>query len=886
MPRAKDVLVDNDFLRMYYAAQSAAFSGLIRSQDTADDAPKAEPVQPMVAPRPPEAAAPAPCCKPTAVGSADCGRVQVQETRTGSFILSGSVNSDAGLTGTIVTAAPPCCGAGCCKSAVEVTEHKIDPVARVNSPRVIRTRVHLAASLLDEQQFAPPCPSDQGTHAVPTCGGIPQPHVFALGESAQIQLIVLDELASAPCPQPKPATNPLLGTWYRDLGMGVTAVTFTPDEMKLCLTQREGNNTVTITVTTHYTITKDGLVFGAVTGADVDAKLDGKVEAGMELAEMSLMLQELTDRPFSFRTKATSAGLMVSQVKAASGDQIRGQELAALGGLFKFAKDGRVPAPAPMVKASGTGIGLHTEFCSDPPATREPQRMGVDFEFNIKAPVVAPAPRPIYRVEVIEQPILPSFGLGAPSPPVRNASGPPVPIVCNDPTKGLAADAFGQLLQQSGVQMPGGAFVDSLPQPRPIPCYPDRYSTAIAQPVVAPFVPLPTCVTGTTIAKPTHIGTWYRDIGSKRCVVKIEADHLTVTVSEVQDCDGQAVTGNLVFTADYQLGRDGMTAVGLVTSVDAKFDGDVPDDDMKSVMEMVTDLQKALEEKPFAMTFRRYGETLVIGHVRMPEVGDRMEMQPTTYIGGRYKSVGDKPLSPLKAVKPSAPKPALACLPPLPVAPGVFAPPPGVYPPPASATGMNAMPVPYSVYPPPAGATGANAVPAPYSYPLPASATTSDLLPPQAVPCPAPSLPATRPAQPVTVPAPRPEAPPTMPMPQPMTAPAARPECSPTMPMPQPITLGCAPATAPTKLEALGKWYREQTTVRFQLPKLKLETGGSLTLPSGRYLQHYSHDPNTRMQQLLHESEDLRQMNNERRPFRFNDQPSHLTPERIHGGIY
>ena len=452
MPRVKGVPTGTDFFLMYYGKQSAALSSYISSPDTADDAPKAEPVRPMTAPRSIESA-PAPCCKPHAAGSAEDILVKVQEVRTGSFILGGSVNSDAGLTGTIVTDRP-CCGADCCrKSAVAVTEIKLDPVARVNSPRVIRTRVQLAASLLDEQQFAaPPCSSAQTTPpVVSTCGGIPQPQVLTFGESAQIQLVVVDAPAPAPCPLPKAAANPLLGTWYRELGASVIAVTFTPDEMKLCMNSRDGNANATVTVTAHYTVTKDGLVFGAITGADVDAKLDDKGELGMELAEMSLVFQELTDRPFSFRTKMTSAGLMVSQVKAASGDQIRGQEFAALGGMFKFAKDGRVPAPA--VKAVGTVIGFTTEFSSDPaarppamrepqprfgvyteyssdpaagphaPTTREPlQRIGVDF--NITTPVVAPPPRQIYRIEMVEQPILPSFGVTAPPRPVGNAGGP------------------------------------------------------------------------------------------------------------------------------------------------------------------------------------------------------------------------------------------------------------------------------------------------------------------------------------------------------------------------------------------------------------------------------------------------------------------------------
>ena len=60
----------------------------------------------------------------------------------------------------------------------------------------------------------------------------------------------------------------------------------------------------------------------------------------------------------------------------------------------------------------------------------------------------------------------------------------------------------------------------------------------------------------------------------------------------------------------------------------------------------------------------------------------------------------------------------------------------------------------------------------------------------------------------------------------------------------------------------------------------------ALTANSGCLLNQYSSDPNVRMQQLLYQSEDLRQINNEWRRFWFNDQPSHLTPERVHGGIY
>jgi hypothetical protein len=54
---------------------------------------------------------------------------------------------------------------------------------------------------------------------------------------------------------------------------------------------------------------------------------------------------------------------------------------------------------------------------------------------------------------------------------------------------------------------------------------------------------------------------------------------------------------------------------------------------------------------------------------------------------------------------------------------------------------------------------------------------------------------------------------------------------------------------------------------------------------TGCLLNIYSGDPNFRMRQLLNNSEDIRQIELEWSRIWFTDQPSHLTPERIHGGI-
>jgi hypothetical protein len=54
---------------------------------------------------------------------------------------------------------------------------------------------------------------------------------------------------------------------------------------------------------------------------------------------------------------------------------------------------------------------------------------------------------------------------------------------------------------------------------------------------------------------------------------------------------------------------------------------------------------------------------------------------------------------------------------------------------------------------------------------------------------------------------------------------------------------------------------------------------------TGCFINAYSSDPNRRMTELINQSEDLRQIELEWERIWFVDQPSHLTPERVHGGI-
>jgi hypothetical protein len=60
---------------------------------------------------------------------------------------------------------------------------------------------------------------------------------------------------------------------------------------------------------------------------------------------------------------------------------------------------------------------------------------------------------------------------------------------------------------------------------------------------------------------------------------------------------------------------------------------------------------------------------------------------------------------------------------------------------------------------------------------------------------------------------------------------------------------------------------------------------GSTLANTGCFINIYSSDPNIRMRQLLNQSEDLRVVEEEWMRIWFTDQPSHLNPQRIHGGI-
>jgi len=190
-------------------------------------------------------------------------------------------------------------------------------------------------------------------------------------------------------------------------------------------------------------------------------------------------------------------------------------------------------------------------------------------------------------------------------------------------------------------------------QAAPVPCPVQVAGMSVRSslPVAAPTVP-PCAVP--TPARQGMTGTWTREIGPIMYVVKMAPDHVTITATKSAElADGKTYTEGIVMTADYHLTRDGTTVVGLITSVDAVIEGTLPQDmELPGEGDDLSLIQKVLVDKPFAFNVRHYGEVMVIGNVRLPELeGARGVCYPLTVLGGRYTQLGAKPLPKPRAIK-------------------------------------------------------------------------------------------------------------------------------------------------------------------------------------------------------------------------------------------
>jgi len=498
------------------------------------------------------------------------------------------------------------------------------------------------------------------------------------------------------------AAHKPLGTWYREVEGMMAAVTLRGSEMTLCLTQYADNSPLRITISADCTITTDGLSHGVITGVDVEAIADGRSTAADEAAKMQSELQTLIDSPFAFRLKPTTGGIMVTNLQLAG---ISKKEMAIGCGMYKLAPAGKVPASQP-VQRSAVPARCEPSWCTKSVSSQPlPDAVPV---MPLPAPpgAVIPAPRcEVAPPDVMRHVVIMSDTPGIPSshvvvpcdpflqcPPQYFTPTPAAAPVCRDLLPPVALPQAGWCPAQPANVPPGDfgmmaeVFGQMLSAP---PCIvqPAALGSLPPRPLTVPPMPVP--------AAQQLAGTWVREVGPFVYILKLTSDQITITARAATELDsGKMAIDGMILTAEYHLARDGITAVGLVTGVDARLEGELDGADMNSLQDELAKFQKALTDKPFAMSLRRHGDSLVIGNVRLPEVLATNGPTPLTALGGCYSSLGDKPIPKLKPVKAGPMPPYQApCVPP-------FVGGPGLPPPPLSTPMRGPSPSPYVAAPP------------------------------------------------------------------------------------------------------------------------------------------------------------------------------------------
>jgi hypothetical protein len=373
--------------------------------------------------------------------------------------------------------------------------------------------------------------------------------------------------------------------------------------------------------------------------------------------------------------------------------------LAPAGPILTYSVPAAVPLPRAIVEVVGelrtVGFDRSLELSFGPGFHAGSHPFAVQLARPLPAPAAYPPfagpgyPPPLAAVAPTPPCVAPCYPPAAcgvpPAPAMVTAPHPgsmlPYPVGaeppgwCPTPPPNVPAGDFAMMADALG-RMVGGAqspFVRPAAGPScsGLPPLMPAGGCAATDPVLVPApatgtvggccVPVPAPRVAAAVEKPGGVvGTWVREVGPVVYVLKVAPDHLTVTVTAATEGDDKKVsTEGMVLTADYHLAKDGATLVGLITGMDAALDGPPPDGfDLPRFAEEVARLQKALTDKPFALTARLYGDALVVGNVRLPEVADGPgSWCPLGMLGGRYAAAG-KVLPKPKAVKVTAP-PAL-----------------------------------------------------------------------------------------------------------------------------------------------------------------------------------------------------------------------------------
>lgn len=297
---------------------------------------------------------------------------------------------------------------------------------------------------------------------------------------------------------------------------------------------------------------------------------------------------------------------------------------------------------------------------------------------------VAPAPRPVavspfsdkadppppLRVEVARGLVQLGAQLEVPTWTPPAAEPPPAQWSTADQIEALStllgsvANALDPVLgmvvrvqrYEHGITLPSPRYLQHYPQYVPAdPAFPLQRELATQAP------PLPGVAPARAVGS-APLGTWHRTVGVMTYAVVVKDTHLTITAKMTVEmgtgltATKKTVTQGVVLTCDYHMTRDGSNLVGLVTGVDAVCDGTPEAAEGNELPKMITKLQKAMTDKPFAVSFRVYDGALVIGNVRLPACEDKDLSGPLESVGGWYQPVSQfaRPVPPTTPVVPAS----------------------------------------------------------------------------------------------------------------------------------------------------------------------------------------------------------------------------------------
>ena len=128
-------------------------------------------------------------------------------------------------------------------------------------------------------------------------------------------------------------------------------VKFEEDRLTIRLATMVERQEVETVLDADYSITKDSVVFGVVTGSDVRVPAGGRLPAGVAMTE-----GEFVDQPFTFRFRVDGGALTVKDLRMPGvnqqGDAGLGQ---LLGGRYAVGAEEPPPAANPQPPAKGRG---------------------------------------------------------------------------------------------------------------------------------------------------------------------------------------------------------------------------------------------------------------------------------------------------------------------------------------------------------------------------------------------------------------------------------------------------------------------------------------------------------------------------------------------------